>query len=389
MTEIDPGDELTALLTQDEGSKLEFKSTLRYDLEASRVNKDLTKVVAKSVAGFLNSDGGTLLIGIANDRSVLGIEHDLRTLSEATHDRFEQTVRNAVAKYLGPEVSPRLTISFVPIGGKTIARIYCVTHPSPVFLRDGEKQHFYVRDGNRTVPLDVKSTHDYVSDKWPPEIAEAMPGLSTAVTTALENSSPGSVLGQLLDEAVRAEIERRMREAQVGGRHAVNVPSWLEVSTRKVLDLFLAPLSRTKDWRRLYIVSPWISPFATGTTVTFERFLQRISQDGTTTYVVTRPPEEPWHESAIERLGETGRVNLVLVPYLHMKLYTAETRAASFAVLGSANFTQRSLDNRELGLRVNAYAEGTRLVRDLKYEAAEAYRAPERELVFQAKFDPI
>jgi hypothetical protein len=389
MTGADSAEDLAPLLTQDEGPTLEFKASLRFDLKTSVVNRDLTKVVAKTAAGFLNTDGGTLLIGVSNEGEVLGIKSDLATLSEQTQDRFEQTARNVIAKHLGPEVSPLLRISFVLMGEETVARVDCDPHPTPVFLQDGEQQYFYVRDGNRTVPLDVKSTHEYVATRWPVEPLDTAGNLPTAVAAALTDPDSGSMVSQLLDDAINAEIERRMREAVATGRHAVSVPNWLQVSTRRVIDLFLAPLARAPDWRRLYIVSPWISPFAVGATLSFDRFLERISEDHTTTYVVTRPPEEEWHADAIERLGQTGRVNLVLVPQLHMKLYLAETRAASFAVLGSANFTQGSLENRELGLRVNAHAEGTRLIRDLRREAFEVYRAPERELAFQARFDPI
>jgi phosphatidylserine/phosphatidylglycerophosphate/cardiolipin synthase-like enzyme len=68
-------------------------------------------------------------------------------------------------------------------------------------------------------------------------------------------------------------------------------------------------------------------------------------------------------------------------PNLHTKLYCAETTDTSFAMFGSANFTQRSLVNRELGVMVSARGDGAAVVRALFYEAADIYRvSPGREL---------
>jgi hypothetical protein len=53
-------------------------------------------------------------------------------------------------------------------------------------------------------------------------------------------------------------------------------------------------------------------------------------------------------------------------------------------MLGSANFTQQGLSNQEIGLLVNSYADGKKLVSELHYEAAQMYRLPERHLAYRA-----
>lgn len=60
------------------------------------------------------------------------------------------------------------------------------------------------------------------------------------------------------------------------------------------------------------------------------------------------------------------------------------TTFGSFAMLGSANFTQQALGSREIGLLVNSYSDGKRLVSELHYEAAQIYRIPDRKLLCQA-----
>src|SRR6185369_13409521 len=53
------------LIAKGESAELEFKSSARWDVRASRINKELERVIVKTVAAFMNSKtGGTLLIGV-------------------------------------------------------------------------------------------------------------------------------------------------------------------------------------------------------------------------------------------------------------------------------------------------------------------------------------
>ena len=60
---------------------MEYESTFRWDLRQAVVSKVMETAVLKMVAAFLNSrEGGTLLVGVADDGSVLGLESDYLTL---------------------------------------------------------------------------------------------------------------------------------------------------------------------------------------------------------------------------------------------------------------------------------------------------------------------
>ena len=150
--------------------------------------------------------------------------------------------------------------------------------------------------------------------------------------------------------------------------------------------MFLRTLAGSEGWRRIYIISPWLSVFDTPASLTFDTFLRRLKDDKTTLYVVTRPPTEDWHEEAIDLLATTGRANIALVPDLHAKLFTAHTKEGAFALLGSANFTQQSLANREIGLLVDSHSDGRPVFDELNREAAEIYRSENRRLVHKASF---
>jgi Schlafen, AlbA_2 len=378
--------ELRRLVARGESASLEFKASLRYDFATQNVNRALTKMVAKTIAGFLNVVGGTLLIGVSDDGDFLGLQHDLDTLAQRNLDAFERTLRNSVASYLGVHIGPVLGLSFVEVGGVTVARVTCLPYDSPVFVRDGDRQEFYIRDGNLTRSLDVRTTHEYIRTHWPADRPITAESVRDVVSELLREHLAG-----IQPDALRSMIFGAYREAAAPEPPIPTVgeavPEWLRVSTRRVLDLFLGPLARSTGWKRIYLISPWISDIQHSASLTSDQFLKRLKADGATVYVVTRPPSFEWHEKALTRLGATGRVNVALVPELHIKLYTALTNYGSFAMLGSANFTQQALTNREIGLLVNSYSDGRKLVAQLNYEAAQIYRLPDRELLYRASFN--
>ena len=73
--------EIVDLIKRGESAELEFKSSARWDMKENKKNKEMEQVIVKTVAAFLNSDGGTLLIGVADDGTPLGLAHDFQTLA--------------------------------------------------------------------------------------------------------------------------------------------------------------------------------------------------------------------------------------------------------------------------------------------------------------------
>jgi hypothetical protein len=149
-----------------ESATLEYKSTLRWDVKEKQVNKALQKVIAKTIAGFLNFGGGLLLIGVVDDGSIYGIEDDMKTLKGQNTDAFQQSLIALVTEYLGAEYAGFISISFEVRDGKTICIVKIESSPKPVFLCEAAGKEFYVRVGNTTRQLDVQATHEYIGMHW-------------------------------------------------------------------------------------------------------------------------------------------------------------------------------------------------------------------------------
>jgi len=157
---------INTIIEKGESATIEFKSSFRWDIKEARVNKAMEHAVLKTLAAYLNSDGGTLLIGVRDDGSIYGLEHDYQTLRHKNRDGFDQVIMTSVANNLGTEICHYLQIVFYEINGRDICRIITTGASRPVFLSGGGRTRFYVRTGASTRELDVRDALNYRAGHW-------------------------------------------------------------------------------------------------------------------------------------------------------------------------------------------------------------------------------
>lgn len=173
-----PADEqILDLVAAGENAEVEFKSSLRWDYVKQGKNKDLERVIAKSVAGFMNGKGGTLLIGIGPQGEVLGIEKDYSTFSkDQDRDGYEQKLVHLIGQYIGKEIVPLVHVTFITVAGKDVCRLRVDASPKPAYVEDQNEVRFFVRLGNTTQPMNVKETTAYISMRWGNAVASTAAG---------------------------------------------------------------------------------------------------------------------------------------------------------------------------------------------------------------------
>jgi predicted HTH transcriptional regulator len=129
-------EQIKAIIAGGESDVVEFKSSMRWDYKTSSKNKGLESVIVKTVAGFMNGKGGTLLVGIGLKGEILGIENDYSTLQkDPTRDGFEQKLTHLLASYLGKEFVPLTHVSFVAVEDKDICWLRVQPSPKPVYVQ--------------------------------------------------------------------------------------------------------------------------------------------------------------------------------------------------------------------------------------------------------------
>lgn len=154
------------LLAEDEHEQLEFKSSFRFDLRSYQVNHELEKSVMKTVAGFLNSNGGNLVIGVDDLRKPLGLKHDYKTLRRVNSDGFENHFTQIFNAMIGPEFRHLIQLRFPAVDGEEVCVIHVTPSARPIYLKIDDNEHFYVRTGNATTPLKMSEVEAYARSHW-------------------------------------------------------------------------------------------------------------------------------------------------------------------------------------------------------------------------------
>ncbi len=152
-----------------ESKTLELKATLRFDLKLGQNQpKVVTHAVLKTIAAFLNTEGGDLLIGVGNDGAAVGVETD----GFESEDKFLLHLTHVVAAALGDRAGTCIDPRFQTVDGKRVCLVACQRSPEPIFLRwkaieKSPEGDLYVRSGPGTTLLPPPSAREFLETRFP------------------------------------------------------------------------------------------------------------------------------------------------------------------------------------------------------------------------------
>ncbi len=151
------------LIRQGENQYVEFKASLRWNLFSNKTDKKIEYSALKTVVAFLNSDGGTLYIGVNDAGEIVGLEED----------RFESDDKcllhfgNLFNHKIGRQFTKYVNYEILKINGKRVLKVSCERSAEPAFLRENERQdEFYVRHGPSSVELSMSEFNSYAKDRF-------------------------------------------------------------------------------------------------------------------------------------------------------------------------------------------------------------------------------
>jgi hypothetical protein len=156
--------DLKGRIAHGENSKLEFKSSLRWNLKANRDDSNMELTILKTIAAFCNTEGGELLIGVADDHTIPGIAHD----HFPNDDKFLLHLRNLITDKLIPSVVQYVDYGIVTLDEKKICHIVCKQSPEDVWLKTDRNtpETFYVRSGPSSTPLLPREACRYIREHF-------------------------------------------------------------------------------------------------------------------------------------------------------------------------------------------------------------------------------
>jgi hypothetical protein len=153
--------EITALIRAGESTTLEFKSTMRTNLRTGKTGKEIEIAWLKTVAAFMNSDGGILLIGVDDTGKVPGIDVD----NFANEDKCRLHFKNMINTHIGAEFTRFIHLKIVTIKEKTILIVECERVRRPVFMSIGKQEDFFIRSGPSSIKLSMSQMVKYLGER--------------------------------------------------------------------------------------------------------------------------------------------------------------------------------------------------------------------------------
>jgi hypothetical protein len=154
--------DVTELIVAGEGDAIEFKSTLRTNLHTGQHDDKMQLAILKTIAGFLNAKGGTLLIGVSDSGDVLGLDAD----GFPSEDKMGLHLVNLMKDRMGEVFMPYVHYHFEDEDGGRVLAVRCDKGPKAAFVKDGSIQRFYVRGGASTQELQGGSIPEYCKQRF-------------------------------------------------------------------------------------------------------------------------------------------------------------------------------------------------------------------------------
>lgn len=150
------------LVSEGENTEVEFKSTLRINLHTGEKDSKMEFTCLRAMAGFINRQGGTLFIGVADDGEPLGIEAD----KFPSEDKMYLHLDNLIKERLGSQSMLYIHPRFEDYQEKRVLAVECWPGKTPVFLKDGNGEKFFIRMGASTGELTGNPMNEYLNSRF-------------------------------------------------------------------------------------------------------------------------------------------------------------------------------------------------------------------------------
>ena len=141
--------DLSQAVMDGESEAVEFKCTLRTNLHTNSPDQRMELAVLKTIAGFINNGGGTLIVGVTDDGSPVGLQAD----GFPNEDKMALHLVNIVKARMGVLAMINVHIKFDDYQGNRVLVARCSRGSAPVFVKDGDIERFYIRTGPSTTEL--------------------------------------------------------------------------------------------------------------------------------------------------------------------------------------------------------------------------------------------
>jgi hypothetical protein len=149
---------VSEIIRKGESKTVEFKATFNICNETQKKEIYIVTAVLKNIVAFLNSDGGNLFVGVADDGEVVGIDDELKAL-KMNEDKYLLHVKNFLKNRVGEERFTYIDYKIMGVAGSKILRFECKQSKEPCYL---DQKDFYVRTNPAADKLEGPKVQSYI-----------------------------------------------------------------------------------------------------------------------------------------------------------------------------------------------------------------------------------
>lgn len=150
------------IINAGESDRVEFKSTMRWNLRAGKKDKNITHAILKTIAAFLNSEGGILIVGVEDNGEILGLSED----RFENDDKMYLFLTSIIKSYIGTLHLNNIHFCKEEVGELSILRLDIEAGDAPCYVISENSEHFYLRTGPSTTELSVSKIYPYIKRRF-------------------------------------------------------------------------------------------------------------------------------------------------------------------------------------------------------------------------------
>jgi hypothetical protein len=163
MAVLTDADKVRAIIREGESQTIEFKESLSLDVKKQTKESYIEQSSLKTIVAFLNTKGGTLLIGVSDDGQICGVGGEIEKFHKTT-DKFLLHFKNLMKSKIGEQFYPFIDNRLVKVDDVNVLLVECKASQTPCFL---EGKDFYVRTNPATDKLEGPKLVEYVKHRFP------------------------------------------------------------------------------------------------------------------------------------------------------------------------------------------------------------------------------
>jgi len=160
LQKITESDKIKYLVSKGENKEIEFKQVFMTDLKTGKPNKNVKKKIAKTIVAFLNTCGGTLLVGVSDDRKIIGIDSEITD----SDDKYLLRFSNYISAVIHPSIRSSQYVSWAifKVDGKKVFKIECKKATEPYFFEND----FFIRENPQSIKLEKDEASEYIKKNF-------------------------------------------------------------------------------------------------------------------------------------------------------------------------------------------------------------------------------